>query len=130
VRSGQDLVTFGGTANAFDTLQGIVADLRNDAGLSTQELQKRLGARLTELDLKHDDVLVGAGALAARSARTASVQERLGNRSIDLAGRLEAVEDVDLTTAVLGITKTQQTLELVQATGSKLLRTSLLDYLR
>ncbi len=130
VRAGQDLVTFGGTANAFDIVQGLVTDLRNDAGLSQQELVKRLGARLSELDAKHDDVLAGAGALGARSARTADVQERLTNRSIDVAGRLENVEDVDLTSAVLEITKTQQTLELVQSTGSKLLRTSLLDYLR
>lgn len=130
VRAGTDLVTFGGTSNVFDVIQGLAADLRNDAGLNVDELRERLGSRLTELDLKHDDVLVGAGVLAAKSSRAADVQERLGNRSIDLAGRLEAVEDVDLTSAVLEITKTQQTLELVQSTGAKLLRTSLLDYLR
>lgn len=130
VQSGRDLVSFGGTSNVFDIVQGIVADLRNDAGLSTKEVQKRLNTRLVELDSKHDDVLVGTGSLAARSSRIADVQERLSNRSIDVAGRLEKVEDVDLTTAVLEVTRTQQTLELVQSTGSRLLRTSLLDYLR
>lgn len=130
VRAGEDLVTFGGTASLFDVMQGLADDLRNDAGLSTTELQERLGSRLTELDLKQDDLLVGAGALAARSARATDVQERLGNRSIDLASRLADVEDVDLTAAIVEMTKTQQTLELVQATGSKLLRTSLLEYLR
>ncbi|MBL8858724.1 MAG: flagellar hook-associated protein FlgL [Planctomycetes bacterium] len=129
-RSGRDLVNFGGTSNAFDIIGGLVADLRNPSGMSTQELQKRLGSRLVELDAKHDDVLVGLSALGSRSARTTDVQERLNGRSIELQGRLEKVEDVDLTSAVLEITRAQQTLELVQSTGSRMLRTSLLDYLR
>lgn len=130
VRSGRDLVSFGGTSSVFDTIQGIADDLRNETGLSNSDIQARLGARLKELDAKHDDVLVGVGTLAAKSARATDVQERLNTRSIDLQGRLENVEDVDLTAAVLDISRTQQTLELVQSTGSRLLRTSLLDYLR
>lgn len=129
-RSGRDLVSFGGTSNVFDIIQGITEDLRNPTALSNPDVQARLGARLRELDAKHDDVLVGLSTLAAKSARTSDVQERLNTRSIDITGRLEEVEDVDLTSAVLEISRTQQTLELVQSTGSRLIRTSLLDYLR
>lgn len=129
-RSGRDLVNFGGTSNVFDILQGIADDLRNGGGYTNSELQKRLGARLVELDKKHDDVLVGLSSLAAKSSRIAVVQERLTSRNVDIEGRLTDVEDVDISTAVIEITRTQQTLELVQATGSKLVQTNLLNYLR
>jgi flagellar hook-associated protein 3 FlgL len=130
VRSGTDLVTFGGTANVFDVLAGIAADLRSDGTLTNDEIQKRLGARLVELDSKHDDLLVGLGSLGARSSRIADVQERLANRSLDVESRRSLVEDVDVTTAVLELTRQQQTLQLAEATGAKIIQMTLADYLR
>jgi flagellar hook-associated protein 3 FlgL len=130
VRSGTELVTFGGTANVFDILAGIADDLRSDGSLTNDEIVKRLGARLVELDSKHDDILVGIGALGARSQRIADVQERLENRSLDVESRRSLVEDVDITTAVLELTRQQQTLQLAEATGAKIIQMTLADYLR
>jgi flagellar hook-associated protein 3 FlgL len=131
VRSGTELVTFGGTANVFDILAGIAADLRSDDGsLTNDEIAKRLGARLVELDSKHDDLLVGLGALGARSSRIADVQDRLANRNLDIESRRSLVEDVDITTAVLELTRQQQTLQLAEATGAKIIQMTLADYLR
>jgi flagellar hook-associated protein 3 FlgL len=129
VRSGQDLVTFGGTTNVFDMLAGMAADLRNTT-LTNDEISKRLGARLGELDAQHDSVLVGLGSLGARSARIADVQDRLNTRTVDVESRLANVEDVDITKAVLDLTRTQQTLQLAESTGAKIIQTTLLDYLR
>lgn len=128
-RAGSDLVTFGGTPNVFEVLQGIAADLRNEDTRTNAEVRARLNARLVELDQRHDDVLVGLSSLAAKSSRITAVQERLTSRNVDVQGRISDVEDVDISQAVIEITRTQQTLELVQATGSKLVRTNLLNYL-
>ncbi len=129
VRSGQDLVTFGGTTNVFDMLAGLAADLRNTT-LSNDEISKRLGSRLGELDAQHDSLLVGLGSLGARSARIADVQDRLQTRTVDVESRLTDVEDVDITKAVLDLTRTQQTLQLAEATGAKIIQQTLLNYLR
>lgn len=128
-RAGTDLVTFGGTPNVFEVLQGIADDLRNTDGRTNAEVRARLNARLVELDQRMDDVLVGVSSLAAKSSRVTAVIERLSSRDVDVQGRLSDVEDVDISKAVIEISRTQQTLELVQATGSKLVRTNLLNYL-
>lgn len=129
VKAGTDLVTFGGTSNVLDLLAGIAADLRNTT-LSNDEIQQRLGDRLGELDKLHDNLLVGLGSLGARSARIADVQDRLQTRTVDVQSRLTDVEDVDITQAVLDLTRTQQTLQLAESTGAKIIQTTLLDYLR
>jgi len=77
-----------------------------------------------------DDLLVGLGSLGARSSRIADVQERLANRSLDVESRRSLVEDVDVTTAVLELTRQQQTLQLAEATGAKIIQMTLPDYLR
>jgi flagellar hook-associated protein 3 FlgL len=75
-------------------------------------------------------LLVGLGSLGARSARIADVQDRLQTRTVDVQSRLTDVEDIDITKAVLDLTRTQQTLQLAESTGAKILQTTLLDYLR
>ena len=47
-RAGRELVTFGGTVNAFDVLQGIADDLRDPDGLSHADLRDRLGLWLLQ----------------------------------------------------------------------------------
>lgn len=129
VRAGTDLVTFTGTVNAFDVLQGLIDDLRDVHGLDDAELQDRLSARLPELDRNHDRLQLTQAVLGGRLAEVADVEERLEALDVDLRERISKLEDVDLADAVLELTRAEQTLQLAQATGARLLRTTLLDYL-
>ncbi len=130
VRSSQDVARFSGTVDVFAAIDGIVADLRNDGDLSLDEVQARLGSRLSELIRNHDQILSGIGRAGAATQRLAATDERLANQQLTVVSRLSEVEDVDITEAILAITRAQQSLELAQSTGAKLLQTSLLDYLR
>jgi flagellin-like hook-associated protein FlgL len=47
-----------------------------------------------------------------------------------LASLLSSTEDADLSSTILEMSKAEQTLQLAQATGSRLLNTTLLNYLR
>jgi flagellin-like hook-associated protein FlgL len=130
VRATQDVARFEGTVDVFTAIDGIVADLRNDGNLSLDETQARMDARLGELIRNHDAFLTGIGRAGAATQRLASTDERLSSQQLTLTGRLSQVEDVDLTEAILNMTRAQQSLELAQSTGARLLQTSLLDYLR
>lgn len=130
VRSSQDVARFEGTIDVFTAIDGIVEDLRNDQGLSLDEVQKRMDARLGELIRNHDSILSGMGLAGAATQRLAATDERLSNQQLNVAGRLSEVEDVDITEAILAMSKAQQSLELAQSTGARLLQTTLLDYLR
>lgn len=129
-RSGTDLLTFAGTVNAFDVLQGIADDLRNVHGLDPQALQQRLSARLGEFDRNYDHMQVAQGTLGARSQRLSATESRLGDFDVSLQGMKSDVEDADITSVILDMTKAEQTLQLAQSTGARLMQNSLLNYLR
>jgi flagellar hook-associated protein 3 FlgL len=128
-RAGDELVSFGGTANLFDVLSGIAADLRNPDGLAHPELLQRLDRRLDELDRNQENVLVGLGVLGARSQRLASASERSADVELQLESLLSDVRDADFATVALDLARSEQTLQLAQASGARLLQNTLLNFL-
>ena len=129
-RAGNELVEFGGTVNLFDTLQGIVEDLLNADGLSTDQVQDRLTQRLVELDRNHTNVLRGLGVLGARSARMTSLEQRLQDSELTLESLISSRRDADVSQVVVDMAQAQQALEATQASGARLLQNSLLNFLR
>ena len=129
-RAADDLVTFSGQANLFDVLEGMASDLENSVGLPAADVQRLLGARMEEFDRGQDTLLAALGTLGSRSERLLDADGRLQDLETHLASLLSSTEDADLATTILEMTKAEQTLQLAQATGSRLLNTSLLNYLR
>ena len=130
LRAGRELVSFGNTSNPFDLLQGVVDDLRNGQGLSSNELVDRLSNRLSDLDRAHDQLLLGLGSVGARGARLAAAGTRQGEVELELDGRLSDVEDADLATVAIDLQRSQMMLELAQASGARVMQTSFLNFLR
>lgn len=129
-RAGVELVTFAGSVNVFDTLQGIVSDLENLHNLDARELRARLDMWLGELDRNHDTVQVATGQLGSLSARATSLETSFEDEAVAVRGLLSGVEDVDFSQVALDMTRAEQTLQLAQATSARLLQSSLLNFLR
>jgi len=129
VQATQDLYSFGGAVNAFDSIQGMIDDLENGAGLSTARLQDRLTSRLSEFDRNFDNLQIGLGTLGSRAQRMDSGKSQLDDLTLSLKGLVSNNEDVDLSSVILDMNLAQQTLQVAQATGARLLQTSLLNYL-
>ncbi len=129
-RAGVELVTFAGAVNIFDTLQGIVDDLENGDGLDARELRKRLDIWLGELDRNHENLQIATGELGSLSARASSLESSFDDEQIAVRGLLSGVEDVDFAQVALDMTRSEQTLQLAQATSARLLQNSLLNFLR
>ena len=128
-RAGEELVTFEGAANLFDTLAGVVEDLRNEDGIATGEVVDRLNQRLGEFDRNHQNFLTALGQLGSRAARLDATASSLADTSVHLQGLVSSVEDADLAEVVLDLTRAEQTLQVAQATGARLLQQTLLNYL-
>ncbi|MCC7010971.1 MAG: flagellar hook-associated protein FlgL [Planctomycetes bacterium] len=129
-RAGSELVTFGGTVNVFDTLQGIVDDLENADGLTPNEMRDRLDMWLIELDRNHENIQVATGELGSLSQRATGLQEAFDDETTQVKSLLSNVEDADFGEVVLEMTRAEQTLQLAQATSARLLQNSLLNFLR
>ncbi len=129
-RSGEDMVTFRGAANIFDTLQGIADDLRAGDTLEDGQLMARVNARMAELDRGSVNLLSGLSQLGSRSARLQTAGERLAEADLHLKELISNTQDADLPSVALDLTRAEQTLQVAQATGARLLQQSLLNYLR
>ena len=114
----------------FDTLQGITDDLRNADGLSQDKLLERLNLRLEELDRNAGNVGISLGVLGSRSARVQAAEDRLRGVDLQLNSLLSDTRDADLAEAVTTMVRAEQTLQIAQATGVRLIQTSLLNFLR
>jgi len=128
-RAGDELVEFAGTTNAFDLMQQIATDLRNGDGLSSDKVQSRLNSRLEDLDRHHKNILVGAGTLGARSQRLSISDSRAADVEVGLQGLLSNIADADLAEVAFDLARSDYLLQLAQASGARLLQTSLLNYL-
>jgi flagellar hook-associated protein 3 FlgL len=129
-RAVSELTTFAGTSNIFDTLRGAAEDLRNDTGLDLGDALKRTKQRLGEFDRNQNNLLISMGKLGSRTQRLDSTESRLGDLSVQLDALISNVEDVDLTKVILDMTRAEQTLQIAQGTGARLINQSLLNFLR
>ena len=129
-RSGRELVGFSGAVNVFDTLQGIADDLRNEDGLKNDELVPRLDQRFDELQRNHENVLVALGVLGSRGSRLRSADDRMRGMETQLQGLLSDVQDADLSEVALDLAQAANALQIAQASGARLIQTSLLNFLR
>ena len=129
VRAGEELVTYAGTPSLFETIRGAVQDLRSPEETDRTGLIQRLEARLGELDRSQDDMLIALGKLGAASQRIDVAATRLEDLEVTVEGLISNVEDADFTEVALDLQRAEQTLQLAQATGARLMQQTLLNYL-
>jgi len=129
-RAGRELVSYSGAASVFDVLRGAAEDLKNGGGLAAGLVVERLQLRLGELERHHQNVLVGLGGMGARLQRLQAGEERLDIAGVNVQGLLSSVEDADMAAVILEMTQAEQTLQVAQMTGARLIQQTLLNYLR
>jgi len=129
-RAGTELVTFPGTTNVFDTLAGIAADLRSGEELGVPAMLDRVTIRMGELERHRENLLQGIAQLGATLARLDTTESGLENVGLHLAALISETEDADISEVVLKLTRAEQTLQIAQATGARLIQQSLLNFLR
>jgi len=129
-RAGDELVSFSGNTDIFSVLAGAAHDLANEAGLPSSDVVDRLAVRFDELESNFNRILKSLGTLGARTERLLSSGDRLEALQLNVEGLLSLVEDADLSDVVLDMTKAEQTLQLAQMTGSRLIQNTLLNFLK
>jgi flagellar hook-associated protein 3 FlgL len=128
-RAGEELVEFGGRTNVFDAIAAIAEDLRNPTGLDRAGVMDRLESRLEDLQRHHENLLVGVGVLGSRGRRLQVADQRSADLDIELQSRLSDVADADLAEVAIDLSRSEYLLQIAQASGARLLQTSLLDFL-
>ena len=127
---GDEPLEFRGTANAFQVLFDLSADLRNVRGLEGAEVARALDRRLGDLEAIGENVFAVMGEQST-SLRTI---ETLGNRIEDLMlsveTRISEVQATDIPDSVLRLENSQNLLQYTYAVTGRLTSLNLLDFLR
>jgi len=129
-RAGVELVGYEGAANVFDAMLGAIHDLENEHELDADEMTARLEMRLGEIDRNHENILHSISVLGARLGRVESALGSLDGMATELSGHLSNVQDADLASVVMDATQAEQTMQLAQMAGSRLMQNTLLNFLR
>jgi flagellar hook-associated protein 3 FlgL len=77
-----------------------------------------------------DQVLEAQGAIGARANRLIGIQDGLGQSKADIETLLSGIEDLDFAKAASDLTIQQLALQAAAQSASRVLQTSLLDFLR
>jgi flagellin-like hook-associated protein FlgL len=84
---------------------------------------------LADLDRHAEDLRVGLGILGSRSQRLRVSGQRAVDIENQLRSDLSGVRDADLAEVALDLARSDQILQLAQASGARLIQTSLLNFL-
>ncbi|MCC6672544.1 MAG: flagellar hook-associated protein FlgL [Planctomycetes bacterium] len=129
-RTGTELVKYEGTFDAFTSLIAVRDTLRNTRGESQQTVSARLTSLLGELDAAHEGVLGGLREFGSRSENTILIGSRVQAMRDSAREALSLTQDADLAESIVAFNQQQMVYQAALGVSSRVIQTSLLDFLR
>ncbi|MFD1953948.1 flagellar hook-associated protein FlgL [Paenibacillus thailandensis] len=121
--SGNDVF---GAANASDNIFEIIDQL--SSAINAQD-HSAISAQLTNIDAAAERISSAQSLNGARTNRIELMQSRLENLQLNLTDMQSGVEDADMEEVLIQATSAQSVYEASLSVGSKMISTSLLDFL-
>lgn len=118
-----------GAANAADNIF-VVLDRLTAALTQTTDPHSAVAAQLVNIDAANERIINAQSLNGARTNRIELMQSRLENLSLNLTSLQSGVEDAEVEEVLLNATAAQTVYEASLAVGSKMISTSLIDFLR
>lgn len=128
--TGTERVTYPGTFDAFTVLIAVRDTLRNDEGLSSQQVSERLTFLLGQIDRAHDSILDGLHDQGVRSEHMQAMRSRIQSMRENGADSLSRVQDADLAESISRMTQADFAFQASLGVAARIMQTSLLAFLR
>jgi flagellar hook-associated protein 3 FlgL len=129
-RTGQEVVKYGGTFDAFTTLITLRDLLRNGDGLADDTVRDRIAQMLSQVDHAHDAVLDGVRELGFRSSSMDVLKNRVEGLRISRTESLSNIQDTDLASAILDLQQQDISYQAALQVSSRVIQTTLQGFLR
>ena len=114
----------GNTPSVFTTLMDLRDNLlRNDAQAISEESIKKIDEDLKRVLNLHAEV-------GSKTNRATAAREKQENITLNLKKMLSSVENIDMAEAIIRMTELEVAYQAALQTGSKVMQTSLMDFLR
>jgi len=129
-RTGEEVIKYAGTFDAFTTLITMRDLLRNAGGLTTDDARNRISQMLAEIDGAHDAVLDGVRELGFRSSSMDVLSNRVAGLQVSRTESLSLVQDTDIAEAILELQRQELSYTAALQVSSRVIQTSLQGFLR
>ncbi len=129
-RIGTDDVTFQGTFDVFTALIAVRDVLENSDDLADTVVADRVRSLLDDAKTAHDQILAVLQERGYKAQTLDLLEDRVTTLSVTGEKSLSMVQDVDLSTAIMELTKRQFSFQAALQVGARAMQTSLLDFLR
>lgn len=129
-RTGDELVKFEGTFDAFTSLIAVRDTLRNSRGDPDNNISLRLDALLSDVDFAHNGVLASLQELGNRSQNLDLFASRLGELSLARTSSLSDIEDTDVVESILQLNQQDLVFNASLQVSARAMQTTLLNFLR
>lgn len=130
IRTGAEEIEYQGTFDPFTVMIAVRDAMRNGDGRALQDVTHRLTNLLDDIDAANEFVLEGVRDLGSRSQQ----MDFLGNRVERLQGlreeTLSQIEDADYAESILALQQQDFTYQAALRVSSRIVQTSLMDFLR
>lgn len=114
----------GNSPSIFTTLMDLRDNLlRNDSKAISEENLKMIDEDLNRILKLHAEV-------GSKSNRVTATKEKQENITLNLKNMLSSVEDIDMAEAIIRMTELETAYQAALQTGSRLMQTTLMDFLR
>jgi len=115
-----------GSAAGADVLPGLLSTIAGDVGSASASVPDDLNA----LDQAMTSVYQAIGDVGAREARIDTTKAKVDSERLDFTARISENEDVDLPETIMHLQSQQVAYQSALGAASKILQTSLAEYLR
>lgn len=129
-KAGVEQVDYRGTPDVFQALVELRDELLNRRDLSPQEWADAMGRRIEEVQRVHDDLLDVIGEQSVSLENLDAVETRTEDLEVELKISLSDLESADIAEAAVRLQAEQTALQFTYAATTRLMDTSLLDFLR
>ncbi len=127
--TGREVVTYAGSLDTFEVIQGLIADLESPGDLSPSEQADVIRSRLTDFDRATDSIRNAIAVLGSKSARLEAIETHVQDVDLNLQSLVSDIHDADVTQVILELSQLEGVYQASLQIGSRTFGLSLIDFI-
>jgi len=129
-QTGTDTLTYGGSLNAFQVLQGLRDDMLNTRGLSSSTQLQSISNRLGELTQVSNNILAVVGQQSASLQNLSALQSQVSNVQLQTKTLASNLQSADIASVVTNLQAQQNLLQATLEVTSQMFSVSVVNFIK
>lgn len=128
-RAGTESVDYAGTADIFEMLARLEADLTDEANVGNADWQHAMSRHIEDVERAQEHLLNAVGEQAVSLENLDALETRIGDLQVEQEQMASDIEGADMANAVLRLQQEQTMLQYTLAASARMFDISILDFI-